>query len=290
MNKLSKITTVALDLDATLLNNQKYIDSYTRTILATLKNKYHIILCSGRSPFSTRYIADTLRLNEPVISFNGAVTINEQAEIIEAIYLSKVATESIIPISKKFSLEILLYDEERMYLGDDTDLNLRWQSDILPLYKYNIGDKQLYDKYKQLSLINRQQDLFAVSKQLNITKLVILPSNSNFENMVKFMRDNSERLGVSINITPRYIEITPSIIDKSVALEKVLKERNESFKNVLSIGDNMNDYPLLSKSQVSIAMENGLKYIKESASYVTTDNNHSGVGNALSKFLIEEES
>ena len=43
-----------------------------------------MVICSGRSPLSTRWIARTIGLKgEPIIAYNGAIMLDENGEISE---------------------------------------------------------------------------------------------------------------------------------------------------------------------------------------------------------------
>ena len=80
-----KYKLLATDLDGTLLNEQKEIDKENIEAIHEFRQKGgRVVICSGRSPISTRWIADTIGLKgEPTIAYNGAFTLNENGEIIE---------------------------------------------------------------------------------------------------------------------------------------------------------------------------------------------------------------
>jgi hydroxymethylpyrimidine pyrophosphatase-like HAD family hydrolase len=60
------------------------------------------------------------------------------------------------------------------------------------------------------------------------------------------------------------------------------------MKEVMTIGDNLNDVSMIQAAGVSFAMGNALSELKEYAKYVTEPNVQSGVGKAIRRAIDEE--
>ena len=60
------------------------------------------------------------------------------------------------------------------------------------------------------------------------------------------------------------------------------------MKDVMAIGDNLNDLSMLEKVGYPVAMENGAEEVKK-MKYVTDTNENSGVGKAIMKLLREQQ-
>ena len=56
----------------------------------------------------------------------------------------------------------------------------------------------------------------------------------------------------------------------------------------MAIGDQANDLELLKASGVSVAMENAIDMVKESADYTTASNDQSGVAQAIYHYLEDK--
>lgn len=272
---------LAIDLDGTLLTSSKVIDDYTIQKIKKLKNEIHIILCSSRTPLSTKYIAEALELEEPIVSFNGSVIMDKNRKIIKKHSLSLEVIKKIVEISEKFNLELLAYTEDSMIISEFTNLNERWLVDILPLYKCGIGSLKLYEEFQNLSKIVvdniKNSNMY---KENNIIKLVLLPSNSSFDEAVKECNIISGLFPLSCNVTPRYIEITSNEIDKNKAMESILSE-GESMREIVAIGDNINDESLLKNSGLGVAVSNANSEIRKVARKLTASNDDNGVGKLI---------
>ncbi len=76
---------------------------------------------------------------------------------------------------------------------------------------------------------------------------------------------------------------------KGIALETIAERLGIEMKEVMSIGDNLNDLSMLEKVGYPVAMENGVEEVKKIAKYVTDTNENSGVGKAIMKLLREQQ-
>ena len=84
-----------------------------------------------------------------------------------------------------------------------------------------------------------------------------------------------------------YMEINAKGVNKAVALRKVCDHYGIGMENVLAIGDNYNDVAMLEAAGRSVAVKNARLQVKESADYITTqDNNKGAVGEAIEKFVL----
>jgi Cof subfamily protein (haloacid dehalogenase superfamily) len=277
---------VALDLDSTLLTSKKTISPYTLRQLDAVKDKTHIILCSSRSAHSTKYISEALNLNEPIISFNGAITLDSERKIIDFYCLDMACVRFIMDLCSSYCLELMLYTKDSLVITEETKLNKRWLTDILPLYQYDIGTRELFQYFRDKSKIEYRNT--CLYTDIDIIKMVILPTNTNFNHAIDFCEKNSSDLSINYNITPRYIEITPREVDKSIALRKLLDDSQDTLEDVLAIGDNMNDENIIKYSGLGVAMGNSIQLVKNAANIITDSNDNDGVGKILNRFFRGE--
>jgi hydroxymethylpyrimidine pyrophosphatase-like HAD family hydrolase len=83
-----------------------------------------------------------------------------------------------------------------------------------------------------------------------------------------------------------FLEFLNKKTDKGLALTELAKHLNISMDEVMGIGDAGNDLSMIERSGIGVCMINGFDYVKEKANYITqNDNNHSGVAEAIYKFV-----
>ena len=83
-----------------------------------------------------------------------------------------------------------------------------------------------------------------------------------------------------------YTEISNENVNKWTAIEYLMKILNIDKKDVIAIGDNINDKEMLSHAEVGVATGNSNPEIKKIAKLVVADNNSDGVSEAVEKILV----
>lgn len=93
--------------------------------------------------------------------------------------------------------------------------------------------------------------------------------------------------GVEIsNASPINIEVNPVGVNKAMALELVCDRLGISMRNVMAVGDSLNDVTMIQKAEIGVAMKNAQEVVKQAADDVTDTNNKDGVGKAINKFIL----
>ena len=85
------------------------------------------------------------------------------------------------------------------------------------------------------------------------------------------------------------LEITHADADKWEALRDLADHLGVSADEVMAIGDGDNDRPMLRGAGLSFAMGNAPDFVKETADYITKDNEHDGAAAAIRKMLEARE-
>lgn len=99
-------------------------------------------------------------------------------------------------------------------------------------------------------------------------------------NRAKARLEKSGNLAVSSSARGN-IEITHIDAQKGLAVRTIADQLGIDMKDVMAVGDNLNDKSMLEVVGYPIAMENALPELKDIASYVTDTNEQSGVAKAI---------
>jgi Cof subfamily protein (haloacid dehalogenase superfamily) len=84
-----------------------------------------------------------------------------------------------------------------------------------------------------------------------------------------------------------YLEVTHLEANKGSALLHLAKKLGIDCSEIIGIGDNHNDFELITTAGLGIAMGNAVKELKDSADYISLTNNEEGVRHAIEKFILE---
>ncbi|MDQ1003196.1 phosphoglycolate phosphatase (TIGR01487 family) [Neobacillus niacini] len=88
------------------------------------------------------------------------------------------------------------------------------------------------------------------------------------------------------NSTPTNIEVNPAGINKAKGLKLVCERLGIHMKNVMAVGDSLNDLAMIKEAGLGVAMRNAQDTVKEAAAWVTSTNNEDGVAKAIQKWVL----
>lgn len=126
----------------------------------------------------------------------------------------------------------------------------------------------------------------------------ILDHEGRVEKVVAMFQDLEQRRKTWDLIAEKFpqVEITSSFennielnahgVHKGAALLALAKELGCGAENIMACGDNSNDLAMLQSVGLSVAMGNAEESIKETAKFITDDNNHDGVAKAIEQFVL----
>ena len=118
---------IALDLDGTLLNDNKEITTTTKEFLNKLEKEGNlIVICSGRAPRSIIEYYDFLDIKSPVISYNGALAFDSKDKNFMTISY-KIDTS----FTKKLYKEIINKEVTSILAEDDNHIYCDKEDDFL---------------------------------------------------------------------------------------------------------------------------------------------------------------
>lgn len=272
---------LVLDIDGTLLNKNKRIDlEVYHSIMLYQQYGGKVILASGRSPNSTKWMSKVLNTNEAIIAFNGSYVEDCAGNVITYNRILEEDVFDILLLCQKYNLETIIYTSKNMYIEWISELNTRWLNDVLS-FDYLKLDYSLPDisNYLPNIIIKKFQSDFSNVNTKDVLKIVILPNEIKGFDIVGSQLEETKKF--ELNKTPRYIEVTQSNSDKCDALIKICKMEKIDLKNVMAVGDNYNDLKMIQAVGFGVAMENGVDLVKQSANKIVTSNDNLGVKEAI---------
>ncbi|WP_416197538.1 MAG: HAD family phosphatase [Sporanaerobacter sp.] len=271
---------IATDMDGTLLNSQnKITDRNKKAILEALEAGVKVILCTGRIFTSALYYAKTLKLDTPIIACNGAY-IAEQDK-------SKIIYEEPISI-ESFKKIVEIAEEENMYYHfyDDSTFYARELNDTIMNYMNWNKERDEMDRI-DIRIVKNPLDTIK-DENRKVYKIVFVDENR--EKLKRFREKISTIKGIEVASSWwSNVEVMNEGVSKGKALNKLCDMLNISMDEVIAIGDNENDIPMLKVAGLGIAMANGEGVAKDAADYIADTNDESGVGKIIEKFILKKD-
>ena len=287
---------VAVDLDGTLLNSYGEVTEYTKEVIKKVQQKgLKFIIASGRPMDSIKSISKDIGADKYFIAGNGAIIYDTQKQKI--IYEKYIPKQKVLEIAK-------ICEQNNIFYNIYTEKNVITQYlkyNVLYYFKENL--KKEPDKKTNIMVVDNMYDFIKNSEEMKCIKITICDeSKIIFNSIIKKLKNikDIEVLDVlhmsrklikqgteDVAIEYFFTEITSSEVDKINAIKNLIKILNIDIKDVIAIGDNINDKKMIEEAGLGICMGQASEKIKEVSKIVTEDNNNDGVAKALEEVIAK---
>lgn len=264
------IKLVAIDLDDTLLDSGLRISPQCAEAIQKVRSKGVIVtLATGRMYSSALPYARELKVDVPLITYQGALVKNSESQ--EIIYFEPVPgdlAQEVIDVFRNAKVHHHSYFDDKLYMESLTEEGLGYAR--LAGVEPNLTKDLMQDVVERKAL-----KIMAVNKDQNLL--------GELESALK------QKFRDKLNITkskPYYLEVSNRKANKGDALKVIADRYNVKREQVLAIGDSYNDLDMIKWAGIGVAMGNAWDVVKEAADYVTRTNEEHGVAEALYKFVL----
>ena len=266
------IKLITIDVDGTLVTPLKRLTK--ENIIAIDKARdlgVHIALASGRPYSGMRGLVKKLGLDRKdhfSVCQNGSYIFdNFTEEAISGTYQYPSDFKIVDDLVKDFNVEVSAMDHEGFYSRHkNPSIYTRIDAKIskLPISRINYSD---LPKDKELGRI------LILGRKSAIDKL--------YNNMPKDLVENY----YAVRTAPFLIEVMNPKTNKGYAVKAMAENLGISSHEIMSIGNERNDIPMLKQAGFAVAMANSVEELKAHADFITKSNLESGVGFAINKLI-----
>ncbi|WP_217585950.1 Cof-type HAD-IIB family hydrolase [Lentibacillus saliphilus] len=263
---------IALDLDGTLLTDNKEISARNRAVAQKAIEAGHIVvIATGRPHRASIQYYNLLQLNTPMVNFNGALIHHPRDKKWDVLHNPmpvRTAREVVAAANDLHVRNIIAEVQDHVFLD-------RHDEDVLNIFKDT-----------------RQDSPFTIGSLKNNlstdpTSLLIHPREDHIIDLRKHLDDfhaeviEHRKWGAPWNI----IEIVKKGINKAVGLHKLAHYYDIPPERIIAFGDEDNDLEMIDYAGVGVAMGNAIDELKSISKHVTTTNEEDGVGQFLEEYL-----
>ncbi len=260
---------LALDLDGTLLNGRLEISPRDRGALQRAqRGGVELVLASGRMFRSSLPYAQELHITAPIIAYQGAVVRDPRTRAVlfcEEVPLA-VARDAVAWAEAR-GFHVNIYADDEIYTARscaEADL----YRDISGVPYHVVGPLSRF--------IDRDS-----------TKLVLVFLDP--DRIPDVMTELQRFLGARATVTrshENFVEVISPGVDKGKALAFVAGHLGVPAENVVAIGDNLNDIPMVRYAGLGVAMRHSPPLLLEVAKFVTTSPDEGGVADVIERFFL----
>jgi Cof subfamily protein (haloacid dehalogenase superfamily) len=283
------ITSIATDMDGTLLNGKMEVSEANRdAIKKAQKHGVEVIIATGRSYAEARFALEGSGIECPIIAVNGAETRNAAGEVIQFTALEDDLSYEIYRRLKDVGVYFEVYTNHGTYT-DNPDKAVELLIDIVLSAHPETPIEEIRESAQQR--VNRRLIL-----PVDGYETIIQDTDQHIYKFFVFTTDRdllqkaSDRLagitGIAVSSSGNEnLEVTNDQAQKGIALEAFLSSKGLAMKDALAVGDNYNDLSMLERVGYSYAMGNADANIKNACKFVTAVNNENGVAKAIEEAL-----
>lgn len=267
------IKLVAIDLDGTLLTDDKQITDRNKEILTKAKEQgTKIVLCTGRPLLAIESYLDRLDLRDAgdySITFNGgSIQKNDTGEELLAYSLTLDEVKEVAAVMTELDLPLDV-------ITPDTCFNLTTST----------SKKSLYQTMN--SLLNFEtKDVSELDPQMTFKKMVVGVDAEYLDDKLKGLSSEwYEKFNIMKSRT-NLLEVIHKDVSKANGIDLLAKELGIKQSEVMAIGDEENDVSMIEYAGMGVVMENGNENLKKIAQFVTKSNQEDGVAHAVETFVL----
>lgn len=270
---MSVIKLIISDIDGTILDQKHQLDSHLLELMPLLKqSEIPFVLASARSPLGIAPISKELGITDfPIASYNGAL-ISTGDKILSQHTINKKELLLLHDfLTKEFpTVSINVYSGKNWYVNAldkwvEIEARITGESPkVTSLADFLQEEKNLIHK------------LLLIDNAATIQKLKETLATMDFPQTDFYLsKDN-------------YLEVTHNQVSKKQALLELANYYQLSLTEIMSIGDNYNDIPMIETAGLGVAMGNAPTDVKACANKVTDSNDQNGVSKAIKLYVLSE--
>jgi 5-amino-6-(5-phospho-D-ribitylamino)uracil phosphatase len=261
---------IAVDLDGTLLTDEKIITERTKNVLQSLiADGHHIVIATGRPYRASKQYYHELNLKTPIVNFNGAF-VHHPKDVSWGTYHSPMkldTAKAIIETCEAMQVKNVMVEVvDDVYLRNHDDFIVN--TFLMGEAKFQIGNLHNLLMHDPTSILVHPFD----------------HHQEEFRNLLE--KEHAEIIehrtwGAPFNV----IEITSAGLSKAEGLKKISEHFDVPSDRIIAFGDEDNDFEMIDYAGHGVAMGNAIEQLKNLANHITSTNEEEGIATFLEDYF-----
>lgn len=260
---------VVCDLDGTLVDSNKELSLATIAAVKRLRDSgISFAVISARPRSGVMPIVEALGLQGQQAAFNGGTIFCGDGRVVERHTVDEDVVRGVFGIARETPAEPWVFADDRWHARSGTGLHAdreRKSSNQEPVVTSDFV--ALYGDVDKLTFVSDDEPLL---KGLHAAAV--------------------EKFGDRATIVQSqtyYLDVTPLAGNKGDGIRALAKSRGVALDQVVAMGDQANDLPMLKQAGFGIAMGNAPDAVKSQADAVTASNDDDGVAQAIDTMILK---
>lgn len=262
---------IAFDIDGTLVGSSRKLTTYTKSILARLRDRgIPYTITTGRNILGVRPYANEMEVDIPMVLSNGSILQTRQGKMIYQVFLPIEAVQAAVQTSRARNCDLVMYIGSEIYLQDLNE-NTRKAYGMVRAGQYVIGNwDNIAEKWDQ------------VNKCLIVDTL----DEQNLIDIDPVLRKALDGHATTLRARTDLLEVQPNGVTKASALQRLADMRNIRMEQIIAFGDYYNDVEMLAAAGLGIAVENAIPACQESADLLIASAENDGPAHFLEELFL----
>ncbi|MGQ8773235.1 pyridoxal phosphatase [Serratia sp. NA_112.1] len=262
---------IALDLDGTLLDNQKRILPQSLAALAQARAAgIKVVVVTGRHHVAIHPFYQALEIDTPAICCNGTYLYDfQQKKVLAADPLEKDQAKLVLQMLKQSDIHGLMYVDDAMLYQEPSGhviRSLAWAETLPPAQRPTLLQVN--------SLVQAADDAQSIWK--------FATSHADIPALRSFAETVEKELGLACEWSWHdQVDIAKGGNSKGKRLQQWVESQGLSMSQVVAFGDNYNDLSMLEAVGLGVAMGNADDAIKQRADLVIADHLQPGIAEVI---------
>lgn len=281
------IKMVAMDLDGTLLRDDKTIDDVTREkLIQAQKEGIILVIATGRDKGGIDFVYEPLQLehlgNNYIAGVNGQIIYSfKRKEYRLNDVLNGDDAKKIMRIARKYNCEAI------SFCGYDHYCLISKRQKFMKKMRSLIHGKPMDYGMNQgkRNFIPIHTPDHEITQDIN--KIILTQSAKFFKKHIQDIR--SELCDYELlMVGDAWVEVMPKGVSKGQAILEIAEENGITKDEILAFGDAENDLSMMHSVTHGIAMGNAMQCVKDVAFEVCDTNMRQGIAKTLDKYIFQK--
>ncbi|MCK8059171.1 MULTISPECIES: sugar-phosphatase [unclassified Fusibacter] len=262
---------IALDMDGTLLNEDKNISKMTLDAIEALKAiGKKVVLATGRPLHGIKRYIDELDLldeHDYVVTYNGALVQSTKGDhVLLDVPLDLDAFKELFALSQELGVHIHALTENSVITPkNNAYTEIESQINQIPIIEMPVGE---------------------VSENTLIVKVMFVDKPEILEDAISRLPQWVKDKYTVVRSAPFFLEFLDPRVNKGAGVHAIATKLGLKQSQVICVGDQGNDLAMIEYAQLGVAMKNATDDLKAAADYVTLSNEEDGVAHVIRKFML----
>lgn len=271
MSSSMPVRMIATDMDGTLLGYKSVLpEENIRAIRAAQEKGIVVALATGRFVENAYFVAKDAGITCPIIGSNGAKVVDENLQLISQHFMDPQAALQVYETLTELGSDYFVFGPDyictaREEVAHHSELAYGPRIEALG-FTYRRG------KEAALAFVKQACHKFFVRDNVPLPLVR--------EQLLKIPGIELTQSDVG------NIEVMPTGIDKGMGVSDLARHLNIPLSQVMTLGDQENDIPMLKCAGYGVAMGNASAETKAAARFITDTNVNCGFARAIEKYAL----